>query len=89
MLARMTLSSSQKGNGRELTRLASWQSMDEVTDPEPRVEPGRLRTVHQVSNETSTPSEAVTGVELGAVLGVGNKVVLRVLRDLRANLVVS
>ena len=69
--------------------MASGQSTDEVTDPESRVEPGRLRTIHQVSNETPTPSEAVTGVELGAVLGVGNKVVLRVLRDLRANLVVS
>ena len=69
--------------------MAPGQSTDEVTDPEPRVEPGRLRTVHQVSNEASTPSEAVTGVELGAILGVGNQIVLGVLRDLRANLVVS
>ena len=69
--------------------MAPGQSADEVTDPESRVEPGRLRAVHQVSNEASTSSEAVTGGELGAVLGVGNKVVLRVLRDLRANLVVS
>ena len=35
------------------------------------------------------PPHALAGVELGAVLGVGNEVVLRVLSHLRANLIVS
>ena len=72
-----------------LTGLAPRQSADKVADPEPRVEPGRLRTVHEVRDPAPAPAQAVAGVELGAVLRMGNEVVLRVLRDLGANLIVG
>ena len=71
------------------TSAASWQSLDVVADPEVDVEAGGRGAIHQVGDPTSLPAEVLAGVELGAVLGMRDQVVLGVFGDLGADLGVS
>ncbi len=71
-----------------LTSAAPRQRLQEVAYPELQVEPGGARAAHQVCHPPRAAPEPLAGVELGAVLRVREQVVLRVLRRLRADLVV-